>query len=355
MENLVSLAIAATIAIAPVQSAAQDANTSFTSEELSFEVPGSEEVRLAGTLTMPQGKGPFPAVVLISGAGPHDRDSTHEGHKPFAVLAEHLSSHGIVVLRYDDRGVGGSNGDLTTASWLDLAADAEAAAHLLASSELVNTDEIGVIGHSQGGIVAPVAAARCDCFDFLVSLAGPSTDFVELTLRQRRQAAIAQGAPEEVVLRTEPVLAQAFAAVEASPDLESAQEAVREVLTDEAMATLGAPPAARDVLVNQIAGETMFIALHNQPQRSLPQVNVPVLALTGTLDSVLDADANLAAFVAALSGNPDVSAIKLEGLNHFFQTALTGEPEEYADLEEDFAPEALSIIAEWIGDRFGGS
>jgi pimeloyl-ACP methyl ester carboxylesterase len=125
------------------------------------------------------------------------------------------------------------------------------------------------------------------------------------------------------------------------------------MLTAEALAQLGAPETAREAVAEQLANAELFVALRHAPQRVLPRVRVPVLALTGSLDSVVDADANLAAIAAALAGNPDVTTVKLARLNHFFQTAVTGDPGEYADLNEDFAPVALNTISRWIDDRFG--
>lgn len=344
----------ALIAAAAPPACAQQANASAYSErDVAFDNPKAAGVRIAGTLTVPAGEGPFPAVVLLSGAGPHDRDGTNAGHKPFAALADHLSSRGVAVLRTDDRGVGASSGDLSTASWFDLASDAEAGVAFLRGQPKIDRDAVGVIGHSQGGIIAPIVATRESGVAFLISLAGPSIDFSALTLSQRRKAAMAQGAPEEAIARSESVLGAAFAAMTAAASIDDARQAVCSVLTAEALAKLGATEAAREALVGQIATEQMFVSLHNNPQRVLPRVRVPVLALTGTLDSVLDADENLAAIKAATPENPDVTTLKLEGLNHFFQTALTGSPDEYATLKEDFAPVALEAISSWIDARFG--
>ena len=259
---------------------------------------------LAGTLIVPDGEGPFPAVVLVSGAGPQDRDATNAGHKPFAVLAEHLASQGVAVLRTDDRGVGGSTGALGGTTWLDLAADVRAGVGFLRTRAKINPNAIGIVGHSQGGLIAPIVVAEDPQVAFLVSLAGPSTDFIELTLSQRRRAAVAQGVSEEVIARTESVLAEAFAAIARADTLPAARASVQRILTAEALARLGAPETARDAVAGQLASAELFVALQHTPQRVLPRVRVPVLALTGALDSIVDADANLAAIAAALVGNP---------------------------------------------------
>ena len=326
---------------------------SSSSEDVVIAVPSSDGVRLAGTLIVPDGEGPFPAVVLVSGAGAHDRDATNAGHKPFAVLAQHLASQGVAVLRTDGRGVGGSTGSLGGTTWLDLAADVRAGVDFLRTRAKINPKAIGIVGHSQGGLIAPIVVTGDPQVAFLVSLAGPSTDFIELTLSQRRRAAVAQGISEEVIARTESVLAEAFAAIARADTLPAARASVQRILTAEALARLGAPETARDAVAGQLASAELFVALQHTPQRVLPRVRVPVLALTGALDSIVDADANLAVIAAALVGNPDVTTVKLEGLNHFFQTAVTGDPSEYADLEEDFAQVALDAISRWIGNRFG--
>jgi pimeloyl-ACP methyl ester carboxylesterase len=329
-----------------------DALFQYTSQEVAIDLPDSGGVRLSGTLTVPVGQGPFPAVVLINGAGPQDRDATHAGHKPFAALADHLSGRGVAVLRTNDRGVGGSTGTLADATWLDLAADAGACVAFLLSHSKIDPGSIGVVGHSQGGIIAPIVAADYPDVGFLISLAGPSTDFIEFTLAQRRRAAVAQGAPEEAIAASESVLAAAFEAIVGARTLDEARDSVRKTLTAEALAQLGTTEAARDAIVGQLVTEENLVALNHNPQRVLPRVRVPVLALTGTLDSVIDANVNLEAIEVALADNPDVTTLALDGLNHFFQTAVTGDPSEYAELEEDFAVVALDAISDWINARF---
>jgi hypothetical protein len=317
-------------------------------EEVVF-VNAEAGVRLAGTLTIPRGDGPFPAAVLISGAGPHDRDETHdEGHKPFAVLADHLTRNGVAVLRYDDRGTAGSTGDFASATWLDLAADAQAAASYLRTRAEIAGGEVGLIGHSQGGIIAPITAAADPEIAFLVSLAGPSTDFIDLTLDQRRRAALAQGAPEEAIAPGLARLRLMMETVAAADDAVDAQSRLRALLEEQDV-----PEAAREAAIGELTASPMMIALHNQPQVTLPRVEAPVLALAGTLDTVLDADANLAAIAAALPDGADVTTIKLDGLNHWFQTSETGAPEEVAAIDETFAPAALEAVSDWIAARFG--
>jgi pimeloyl-ACP methyl ester carboxylesterase len=341
----------AAFAVASCASAAEDAGT-YRSEDVVFDNLVADGVRLAGTLSIPDGDGPFPAAVLLTGAGPQDRDATSNGHKPFAVLADHLSARGIAVLRHDDRGAGASTGVFETATWTDLASDANAAVLYLHGRSEIDPDRIGLIGHSQGGIVAPLAAMENPDIAFVVSLAGPSTDFIELTLSQRRVAAEMQGASAEAVERTEPVLRAVFTAMAAARDQAEAEAAAREALTADALATLGATEAARETLVAQLASDAMFEALHLNPQRTLPHVDVPVLALTGSNDGVVDADANLAAIEAALAHNGDVTTVKLDGVNHFFQTAEENPDRQAADVEESFAPAALEAISEWINARF---
>jgi hypothetical protein len=154
--------------------------------EVAFNNPAADGVTLAGTLTLPKGDGPFPAAILLSGSGPQDRDETELGHKPFAVLADHLTRHGVAVLRYDDRGVGGSTGEFSTATLADFATDANAAVRFLLTRTEIDREAIGLVGHSEGGMVAPLAAADNKEIRFVVLLAGPGTDLMHLAHSQHR-------------------------------------------------------------------------------------------------------------------------------------------------------------------------
>lgn len=322
-------------------------------------VPSVAGVRLAGTLTLPEGAGPFPAVVLVSGSGPQDRDETMLGHRPFLVLADHLARRGIATLRYDDRGTARSSGNFATATTADFADDAEAAVRWLRARPEVAGDRVGIVGHREGGIVAPLVATRTADVAFLVLLAGPGLPGDSILLLQQRLIAAAQGAPSLMVDRVVAMNQQMFAALKQGRDSADAARLVEAVL-DTVVAEL--PEAQRQparaqlaVASRQLMTPWMRWFVAHDPRPALRQVRVPVLALNGALDLQVPPRENLAAIAAALreGGNRDVTVAELPQLNHLFQTARTGAPTEYATLQETFAPVALERVSAWIVERFG--
>ncbi len=324
----------------------------YRAEEVTFKNPVAAGVTLAGTLTLPEGAGPFPAAVLITGSGPQDRDETLLGHKPFAVLADHLTRNGVAVLRYDDRGVGGSTGAFAAATSADFATDASAAVRFLLTRPEIDRDGIGFIGHSEGGMVAQIAAVNNADLDFVVLLAAPGTSLMQLAQSQERLLGQSQGVSEEDHARMQPVMSAVFAAVAKSASAEEARARVRAVLTPDALAMLKAPESRRELLVQQLANDWSRYLLQYTPAAFLSRMRVPILALNGALDRQVPADENLSAIKTALAHNPDVTIRKLDGLNHLFQTARTGAIGEYTDIEETIAPVVLGIVTEWIEARF---
>jgi pimeloyl-ACP methyl ester carboxylesterase len=290
--------------------------------------------------------------VLVTGSGPQDRDETLLGHKPFAVLADYLTRRGIAVLRYDDRGVGKSTGDHASATSADFATDASAAVRYLLTRSDVRRGGVGLIGHSEGGMIAPIAAADNADVAYIVSLAGPGTNLVQLLQSQRRLIGVSQGASEQDIARNEPVMAEIFADVAASASVEDARSRVRARLTPAVLQGLGAPESRREVIVQQLATEWFRYFLRYDPATVLAKVRVPFLALNGSLDRQVPADENLAAIRTAMAGNPNVTIRKIDSLNHLFQTAKTGAIGEYVDITETMSPVALDIIAQWIEQRF---
>jgi hypothetical protein len=196
--------------------------------DVTFDNRAAPDVTLAGTLTLPAGDGPFPAAILITGSGPQDRDETLLGHKPFAVLADHLTRRGVAVLRYDDRGVARSTGDFASATSADFAADAAAAVQYLRTRSEIDRQAIGLIGHSEGGLVAPIAAADNEHVRFVVLLAGPGTNLVQLAQSQHRLLGLSQGASEAELTRMTPILADVFSAVAASESADDARARARD-------------------------------------------------------------------------------------------------------------------------------
>jgi pimeloyl-ACP methyl ester carboxylesterase len=320
----------------------------------------SGDVTLAGTLTTPSTPGPHVAVVLISGSGPQNRDEAILGHKPFLVLADHLTRKGIAVLRYDDRGVAKSTGQFETATTQDFASDAAAAVQFLKSLPEIDAQRIGLVGHSEGGIVAPMVAADSKDVAFVVLLAGVGVPIDELLRAQRRLLLKANGASELDIERTESLNAQMFAAAKSVTDPAAREKRLREV-TQAFVDSL--PPDARNLSdeekaslergVQMLSTPWMQFLLSYDPAATLRRVKVPVLAINGELDLQVPPAQNLPVIKQALAagGNRDVTVSELPKLNHLFQTATTGAPSEYGAIEETMSPVALNAVSEWIGAR----
>jgi dienelactone hydrolase len=328
----------------------------YKAEDVAFDNPAFPTVRLAGTLTLPEGKGPFPAAILITGSGAQDRDETMLNHKPFAVIADHLTRHGFAVLRYDDRGTAKSTGgDYGAATSADLATDANAAFAYLQTRPEIRHDRVGFIGHSEGGMIGPIAMASNAKPAFLVMLAGPGTALDQLMLSQRRLIGSQMGLDNAALDKAEPVLASVFKAIQAAPTPQAGYDAAMALMTPEAKVAMGLPPDADgSIVVRQVTGPWFSYFLRYDPAPNLAHITVPILALNGGLDRQVPPAANLAAVRAATRGNPDVTTLELPGLNHLFQPATTGAVGEYRDIETTVAPAALDAMTEWLTKRFGG-
>lgn len=325
----------------------------YRSEEVSFANPAAPGVTLAGTLTLPQGKGPFPAAILISGSGAQDRDETLAGHKPFAVIADHLTRKGFAVLRYDDRGTARSTGDFTKATSADFATDANAAFRWLAGHAEIDGGRIGFIGHSEGGMVAPIAMAGNPQVAYAVLLAGPGTRLDRLMLSQQRLIGTQMGRSEADLDKAEPFMAQIFAAAAKAKDDAETEKAVAAILTPEARAAIGLPAdAPASLMTARLASPWFRYFLNYDPVPNLARITVPVLAINGSLDRQVPANENLPAIRKALAANKDVTIAELPALNHLFQTAKTGGLGEYSQIEETFAPAALDLMTAWLQKRF---
>jgi pimeloyl-ACP methyl ester carboxylesterase len=329
-------------------------------EEVTVEsVPG---VRLAGTLTLPPGDGPHPAAVLVSGSGPQDRDETLLGHKPFLVLADYLTRRGIAVLRLDDRGIGRSTGSFVSATSDDFAQDAQAAVRWLRARPEVADDKVGIVGHSEGGLIGPIVASRTPELAFLVLLAGPGIRSDELLVMQGALISRAGGDAERDIERTSVFQRQMFAAINTVRDSAALRDTLaaigrrfQETLTPEERASPYASDATMTAAINTMVSPWYRWFLRYDPAAALRATRVPVLAINGALDLQVPPDENLAAIERELraGGNRDVTVEKLPGLNHLFQTARTGAPSEYAEIEETFSPAALQRVGDWIVRRFG--
>ncbi len=325
----------------------------YRSEEVAIPNPAAPGVTLAGTLTLPAGKGPFPAAILISGSGPQDRDETLAGHKPFAVIADHLTRNGFAVLRLDDRGTAKSTGEFSKATSADFASDANAAFAGLAARPDIRASAIGFIGHSEGGMVAPIAMAGNPQVAYAVLLAGPGTRLDQLMLSQQRLVGSQMGRSEADLDKAEPIFAKIFAAVAKAKDNAETEAAIAAILTPQARADFGLPAdAPASILTARLGGPWFRYFLNYDPVPNLARITVPVLAINGALDRQVPAADNLAAIRKALSANKDATITELPGLNHLFQTAKTGGIGEYQMIEETFAPAALDLMTTWLQKRF---
>jgi len=319
-------------------------------------------IDLAGTLTLPDAEGPFPVALMLTGSGPQDRDETIFGHKPFLVIADHLTRQGVGVLRVDDRGVGGSGGSVTGSTLQDFASDARAGLDFLRSLDSVDPERLGLIGHSEGALVAAMAAAEDDALDFIILLAAPGVPGDELLVLQIERIQRASGAPDEVVeasMRTQrEVLDVLIEAETAEQPLEREQlaERIRPMLEE----SLEGQPLSEQQRSAQVEASAAQLSspwfrsfVVYDPRTHLRRIDESVLALGGSLDLQVPPDENLRAIDAALRDAPtdDVTVIELHGLNHLFQTAETGLMVEYGQIEETFSPRALRIMADWLKAR----
>ena len=300
---------------------------------------------LAGTLTLPPGPGPFPAAILITGSGPEDRDETLFGHKPFAVLADHLTRAGIAVLRYDDRGTAASTGAYAGATSADFATDANAAFAFLGARPEIDRRAIGFIGHSEGGMIAPLAARDNGDVAFFVLLAAPGTRIPLLMEAQRRAVGRSQGVSDADLDRSAPVQNAFFAAAASEGDADAVAARLRAALTDDMLRAAGLPLTQRDQLVGLATDPWFRYFARYDPTPALAAIHVPVLALNGSLDEQVVARDNLAGIRAALAGHRDVTVRELPGAPTTPQTPAPRPPREKCDKEGDLLPGPPRIIA----------
>lgn len=329
---------------------------SYYAEDITFENKKAG-IRLAGTLTLPQKEGVFPVVILISGSGPQNRDEELLGHKPFLVLADYLTKNGIAVLRYDDRGIASSKGDFKTATTADFATDVEASIAYLKTRKEINKKKIGLIGHSEGGIIAPMVANKSADVAFIVLLAGTGIQGDKLLLLQQKLIGKVSGVSDEDLLKSELTNRKVFDIVNQSNSLEQLKtdltNYLKQTLKDDPNAEKPEGMSDDDLVklqVNQIANPWMHYFIKYDPASTLEKVKCPVLALNGEKDLQVPPKENLEAIKKALAkgGNKKVTTKELPNLNHLFQECKTGSPNEYATIEQTFSPTALTEILKWI-------
>ena len=329
----------------PQESAIAAGGLPYVQRDVVF-VNASTHNHLSGAITMPRGVGPFPAVVLVSGTGQNMRDEDVGDHKVFLVLADALSRHGFAVLRYDKRGVGGSNGDFHTATTADFASDADAAITWLRSQPAVDANHVGILGHSEGGIIAPMVAASDRHVAFVVMIAGPAMRGDELFILQSAMTSKSYGVPEDYIARRKVFDRKLYDAILAAPSAAEAREAADAVVAEGVQQKLVDQNESDGLASNATtAWFRSFIAY--DPAPTLKQVNVPVLAVYGSLDTAVPAIENSLLAIGALKENTRAAVVVLPGKNHLMQTAKTGGPNEYDDIDETMSPEALNLIVEW--------
>ncbi|WP_046756290.1 alpha/beta hydrolase family protein [Kordia jejudonensis] len=330
----------------------------YASEDITFENAKAGNIKLAGTLTLPQNVKNPPVVILISGSGPQNRNEELLGHKPFLVLADHLTRNGIAVLRYDDRGTAQSEGDFASATSFDFATDVEAAmAYLQTRKDVVDTNKIGLVGHSEGGLIAPIVAARNNNVAFCVLLAGPGVDGKEVLLTQAKRASELENYPAIDIENSQKTYVKVFEIIDnykgeaSKKEITKLFEELRAKMTSEKAKT-EFTESAITTQVTMITAPWMRTFLGYNPQTTLPKVTCPVLAVNGEKDFQVLPELNLKSIEKGLKNNNDVTIKQFKDLNHLFQTSETGALSEYSEIEETFAPVALTYISNWINKRF---
>ena len=328
----------------------------YYSEDITFENK-KVGINLAGTLTLPNKEGVFPVVILISGSGPQNRDEELLGHKPFLVLSDFLTKNGIAVLRYDDRGIAMSKGDFKTATSADFATDVESAIAYLKTRKEINKNKIGLIGHSEGGLIAPMVASKSKEVAFIILLAGTGIQGDSLLLLQKKLIEEASGINKEDIQKGQSSNRKVFDIVNKSTSLEQLNSDLtiyfKQILKDNPNTQKPAEMSDDDFVnlqVKQIATPWMQYFIKYNPATALEKVKCPVLAINGEKDLQVPPKENLEAINKALTkgGNKRVTTKELPNLNHLFQECKTGSPDEYATIEQTFSPIALTEILKWL-------
>jgi pimeloyl-ACP methyl ester carboxylesterase len=311
---------------------------------------------LAGTLTLPAGIGPFPAVILITGSGAQNRNEELLGHKPFLVIADYLTRKGIAVLRYDDRGVGKSQGSMLNSTSADFAGDAQAAFQYLRQRKEINPNSVGFAGHSEGGLVAPIVASANKDVAFVISLAGMAVPGEKITDSQLLTLGRLSGIDEKELKKSVADNRKILNVLIKESDNKKAEAQMTELYRKMLVKQKTSPGEIEENLQRfRLANNPSTYTwtryyLSTDPADFWKKVKCPVLALNGEKDTQVNADENLGAIQKSLqsAGNKSFKTIKFHDLNHLFQHCKTGLPTEYADIEETFSQEVLMIMADWI-------
>lgn len=318
----------------------------YYTEEVQFK-NAVDNVNLFGTLTLPKKNGKFPVVIIVSGSGPHNRDGEMFSHKPYLILADHLTQNGIGVLRFDERGVGKSEGNFNNTSLEQFTADVEMAIDYLKNRKEIDKNRIGLIGHSIGGIIAPTIASKRNDINFLVLLASPGVDGDKLMLEQKASKERLMGLNEEQIIQSADIVKGAYEIIKNS---EMNIEQLKDTLNNHFIVKYDGqlPENQRKAIVAQITSFEMIGIIQSKPSEYLKKINCPVLALNGSKDFQVTSKQNLTAIENSLLNKNKNKILELKNLNHLFQQSETGDISEYSEIEETFSPKALIIISDWI-------
>lgn len=333
---------------------------SYLSKDVTFENKEGN-IELAGTLTLPKKDGKFPAVILISGSGPQNRNEELMGHKPFLVISDYLTKNGIAVLRYDDRGVAESTGDFGSSTTADFADDVASAVAFLKSRKEIDSSNIGLIGHSEGGLIAPIVASQSEDVAFIILLAGSGIQGNELILLQQELIERVSGTPEDDITASLQTNEKIYDLIIQSKDSVKLKSELTSVFEESILTGTTKIPEgkSKDELIQQqldlYTSPWVMYFLKYDPAGVLEKVNCPVLAVNGEKDLQVPPKENLSAIKNALEkgGNKNVTVKEYPNLNHLFQESDSGSPMEYATIEQTFSPEVLKEIFEWIKIQTG--
>ena len=327
----------------------------YYSEEISFR-NSSANITLAGTLTFPKNGENFPVVILISGSGKQNRDEEIFGRKPFLILSDYLTRNGIAVLRYDDRGVAQSTGNFNTATSADFATDVESAIAFLKTRPEINKSKIGLVGHSEGGMIAPMVAAKNREVNFIVLLAGLGMAGDKLLVLQEELISRASGVIEKEILLNKKISSEVYNIIKKSKDsIElniSLKKQVREYYKTDSLGNFLGGMSEQKWIANLVTPWMQYF-LKYDPYAVLKKVKCPVLALNGEKDLQVPPKENLSGMEKAFkkAKNKSFTLKEMEGMNHLFQQCKTGAPSEYLLIEETFSIIALDEITKWIATQ----
>ncbi|MFS4482194.1 alpha/beta hydrolase family protein [Hyunsoonleella sp. 2307UL5-6] len=334
----------------------------YSMETVSFINSDADSIKLSGTLTLPKHVKNPPVAILISGSGPQNRNAYLKPfhHKPFLVISDYLTNHGIAVLRYDDRGVAKSEGNFKTATSFDFASDVTAAINFLKQRQDINTSKIGLIGHSEGGLIAPIVAATNTDVAFIVMLAGTGVDGGKVLQTQSRKMMALRGTPDIMLDENEKLTTIIYDVIKNHKHTDTIKTKIKNGLNDfkahHPMSVVS--PAITPVLIEQqfkiLESKWLLAFIRTDPKDYLEKTKCPILVLNGSKDVQVLPEVNLPEIEKALmvSGNTDVTIKTLEGLNHLFQTCTTGAISEYKTIEETFSEDVLKQIVDWMKLRF---